>query len=238
MSKQRALLSLSLAVFLVGCESEMAPPPAARSTPPVTGASDAKPSPKPLLSTTAPVVDVATTPSKAQTPVTGASGAKPSPTPVVTPAPAPAPMATAEKWDAPVDGRPVFMKLRGEGVQIYTCKKTAAGYAWTFTGPEALLYNDKGRAVGKHGAGPSWELSDGSKVIAEPVGTDPEKHALPNLLLKTISTNGTGSLAKVKYIKRMDTDGGGMPTLPADEAHADKEERVPYRATYAFYAGS
>jgi hypothetical protein len=236
MSKQRALLCLSLAAFLVGCESEMAPPPA-RTTPPVTGTSDAKPSPKPVMTTPAPVVESPTTPSKGQSPVTGASGAKPSPTPMVTPAPT-APTATVEKWDTAVDGRPVFMKLRGEGVQIYTCKKTAGGYAWTFTGPEALLYNDKGRAVGKHGAGPSWELSDGSKVIAEPVGTDPEKHALPNMLLKTISTNGTGALAKVKYIKRMDTDGGGMPTLPADEAHADKEERVPYRATYAFYAGS
>ena len=158
--------------------------------------------------------------------------------PVMAVTPAVPPIATPV-WDAPVDGRPVFMKVRAEGVQIYQCKKNAKGaFMWALVAPEALLYNDKGRAVGKHGAGPSWELSDGSRVTAEKIASMPQGNAIPLLLLKTISTNGTGKLAAVKYIKRIETDGGTSPALPADAAHEGKEERIPYRATYVFYAGT
>jgi hypothetical protein len=129
--------------------------------------------------------------------------------------------------------------VRAEGVQIYQCKKTAAGtFQWALVAPEALLYNDKGRNIGKHGAGPAWELSDGSKVIAEKIASKPQPGSVDWLLLKTIATSGAGKLAKVKYIERIDTSGGTPPTMPADAAHEGKEERVPYRATYVFYAGS
>lgn len=195
MSKQRAIVYLSMVAILAGCRSETAKPTSTAQ--PMAATPTAKPIEK-----------------------------------AMTPMPAPV-------WDAPVDGRPRFMTVRAEGVQIYQCKKTDTGaFKWTLVAPEALLYNDKGRAIGKHGAGPSWELSDGSKVIAAKIASKPSKDSIDWVLLKTSSTSGTGALTKVKYIERIDTTGGTLPTMPADAAHENKEERVPYRATYVFYAGS
>src|SRR5438552_2440949 len=108
---------------------------------------------------------------KGEAPMTAAPTTKPGTAkPVAAVAPEPTPAAP---WDGPVDGRPVFMKVRAEGVQIYECKKSGDGYAWTLKAPEALLYNDKGRAIGKHYAGPTWELADGSKVTAEKIAAKP-----------------------------------------------------------------
>jgi hypothetical protein len=209
MSKKRAILFFGMSIILAGCGSEPAAPTPA--TPPVA----ASPTTKPVEKS-----------------VAIAAPAKPAPPPLAVMAPAPV-------WDAPVDGRPKFMTVRAEGVQIYQCKKTATGaFQWTLVAPEALLYNDKGRNIGKHGAGPFWQLSDGSKVVAAKIASKPQQGTIDWLLLKTESTSGSGALTKVKYIERIDTSGGTPPTLPADAAQEGKEERVPYRATYVFYAGS
>lgn len=209
MSKKRASVFFGMTLILAGCGSEPATPTAV--TPPMAAGATTKPVEK--------SVAIAVPPAPA-----------PKPTPLIVP---------AAVWDAPVDGLPKFMTVRAEGVQIYQCKKTAAGgFEWMHIAPEALLYNDKGRNIGKHGAGPAWELSDGSKVIAEKIASKPQPGTVDWLLLKTIATSGAGKLTKVKYVERIDTSGGTPPTMPADAAHEGKEERVPYRATYVFYAGS
>jgi hypothetical protein len=177
--------------------------------------------------------------SSSPSPTATAAATKPAEKAVAASAPAPNLTQITVAWDAPVDGRPVYMKVRAEGVQIYQSQKDAAGaYAWKWVAPEALLYDDKGRNIGKHGAGPFWELQDGSKVIAAKVGEEAHEGTLPWVLMKTSSTNEKGKLAVVKYVKRIDTTGGLPPGMAASGDHAGKEERAPYRATYVFYAGS
>jgi hypothetical protein len=38
---------------------------------------------------------------------------------------------------------------------------------WTLKAPEADLFDANGRAIGRHYAGPTWELMDGSEVVGK-----------------------------------------------------------------------
>jgi Protein of unknown function (DUF3455) len=139
------------------------------------------------------------------------------------------------------DGQAVLLKALGKGVQIYTCKARAddpSKFEWSFKAPEANLTNEHGEKIAKHYAGPTWEANDGSKVVGEvQKKADAPRHgAVPWLLLKARSNEGTGAFAKVTYIQRVDTEGGLAPAAGCDQAHANTEARVDYRATYYFYA--
>jgi uncharacterized protein DUF3455 len=142
----------------------------------------------------------------------------------------------------PPEGQVVLFKLHAEGVQIYQCKSTTPPGArfealqWVLTGPDAVLTDDKGDKVGKHYAGPTWEASDGSKVMADktPVEKTPKPPAVPWLLLKAASHEGDGKFSKVTFIRRVDTEGGAAPDAP-DVSYKGDELRVPYKATYIFY---
>jgi hypothetical protein len=134
----------------------------------------------------------------------------------------------------------VLLKALGKGVQIYTCKAPANDpnkFAWTFKAPEAELKNKEGENIGKHYAGPTWEASDGSKVVGalQQQAASPDPGAIPWLLLKAKSNEGTGTFSKVTYIQRVDTAGGKAPSDGCDQAHADAEARVDYTAYYYFY---
>ena len=65
----------------------------------------------------------------------------------------------------------VLAYFHAVGAQVYTCAKTAGteSYAWTLQKPDATLFDQKGEAVGTHGAGPTWTLKDGSSVVAKKV---------------------------------------------------------------------
>jgi hypothetical protein len=63
----------------------------------------------------------------------------------------------------------------------------------------------------------------------------PDPGAIPWLLLKAKSNEGTGTFSKVTYIQRVDTAGGKAPSDGCDQAHADAEARVDYTAYYYFY---
>ena len=67
--------------------------------------------------------------------------------------------------------------------------------AWAFTAPQATLTVD-GKAVGKHGAGPSWELLDGSAITAKAVANAPgaTENDIPWLKLEVTSTRARASL--------------------------------------------
>ncbi len=140
------------------------------------------------------------------------------------------------------DGQTVLLKALGKGVQIYDCLATAADpgkFDWSFKAPEADLTNEDGKKIAKHYAGPTWEANDGSKVVGElpPKKADaPRPGAVPWLLLKAKTNEGTGTFAKVTYIQRVGTEGGVAPTAGCDQAHANTEARVDYRANYYFYA--
>ena len=126
-----------------------------------------------------------------------------------------------------------------EGVQIYGCTETNGAFAWMLKGPEASLHDAKGAVIGKHFAGPTWQATDGSKVVGELVQSTPapQPGAVAWLLLHAKSHDGPGAMADVAYIVRTHTKGGAAPSTGCDAAHADAESRVLYSATYLFFRG-
>jgi len=126
------------------------------------------------------------------------------------------------------------------GVQIYECnasKDEPTRFEWIFKAPEADLFDKAGNKIGKHYAGPTWELNDGSKVVGEVKARDngPDPTAIPWLLMSAKSTSGTGVFSQVKSIQRLRTVGGRAPTEACSKAQAGKVTGVAYKATYHFY---
>ncbi|HAM49921.1 MAG TPA: hypothetical protein DCP92_04220 [Nitrospiraceae bacterium] len=134
----------------------------------------------------------------------------------------------------------VSLEAQGKGVQIYECKAStndAKRFEWVFKGPEAELFDNTGKMIGKHYAGPTWESNDGSKVIGVVKAQDsgPDPNAIPWLLLTAKSTSGDGVFSRVTSIQRLNTSGGKTPAEGCNQALADQEIRIPYKATYYFY---
>jgi hypothetical protein len=128
----------------------------------------------------------------------------------------------------------LVLKARGEGVQIYACVK-ADDWVWKLKGPEATLFDEKHQAIGKHFAGPTWRLDDGSEVQGKMVESRPQPGTIPWLILTAKSTGGEGRLNKVDAVRRTDTQGGVAPATGCDAEHAGVEVRVPYSAVYSFF---
>jgi hypothetical protein len=129
-------------------------------------------------------------------------------------------------------GERVVLAVLAVGLQIYQCKPSADGkLAWTFTAPQATLTVD-GKVVGKHGAGPSWELLDGSLITAKAVGNAPgaTENDILWLKLEVTSHKGAGQLDGVTTVQRINTKGGVM------KGACDRErgEGMPYEADYVF----
>jgi hypothetical protein len=139
----------------------------------------------------------------------------------------------------PPSGNALAFHLDATGVQIYACKAVSTGYDWVFQGPEANLYGEAGELQGTHFAGPTWKSIDGSAVVAAKIGEDtPDATAIPWLLLEARSNTGSGRMARVSYIQRLETVGGLRPTSGCDAEHAGAVARVPYEAVYYFYKPS
>jgi hypothetical protein len=138
-------------------------------------------------------------------------------------------------------GSAVFIfEFAAQGDQIYACEATPEDpttFAWTFKAPEAELRNARGEVIATHFAGPTWQGSDGSTVVAAVAerADAPSEDAIPWLLLEAKSHTGSGVFSTTTYIQRLDTVGGIAPGTGCDAAHANAETRVPYEATYAFY---
>jgi hypothetical protein len=112
------------------------------------------------------------------------------------------------------------------------------GFEWTLKAPEATLTDDAGQALAKHYAGPTWEATDGSKVVGamKAKADAPDSNAIPWLLIEAKSNEGHGVLSNIAWVQRAATVGGKAPSTGCDKAHAGAEVRVDYRATYYFYA--
>jgi len=137
-------------------------------------------------------------------------------------------------------GQVLKMEAKGTGVQIYTCgidKNDASKYAWIFKAPEADLVDARGKIIGKHYAGPTWEASDGSKVVGQVKASSSESDpkSIPSLLLNAVSNSGTGVFAKTTSIQRLFPVSGKAPADGCDQDHLGKEVRVTYTAQYYFY---
>jgi hypothetical protein len=102
--------------------------------------------------------------------------------------------------------------LHAERAQVYECKTANDGtLTWQFREPIATLLLD-GKTVGRHYAGPNWELVDGSRVTAKPVeSTAGETPAdIPWLKLDVVDQRGAGALSGVTSVQRINTKGGAV----------------------------
>jgi hypothetical protein len=140
-------------------------------------------------------------------------------------------------------GQSLTLATKATGVQIYECgidKNAGIGFTWIFKAPEAELFTARGKKIGKHYAGPTWEANDGSKVVGQLKASDkgPDAGAIPWLLLNAKSNSGQGLFAQTTSIQRLNTAGGKAPADGCDQAHLGSEVRVPYTAQYYFYNGS
>lgn len=136
------------------------------------------------------------------------------------------------------DGNVLAFTLSARGDQVYACSAREASFAWTFVEPEATLFEGSGCRAGEHYAGPTWEASDGSTVVAAKVADQTvDATAIPWLLLKASATAGEGRMSRVTYVQRLATEGGLAPTSGCDAAHVGARRGVSYRAIYAFFRG-
>jgi Protein of unknown function (DUF3455) len=130
----------------------------------------------------------------------------------------------------------IVLAVAAEGVQIYESKPNpSGGFQWSLKAPEAELKSASGQVLGKHGAGPSWTLNDGSSIVGSlpPLKNVAASGSIPWLLIAVKSKSGSGTLDKVDYVLRVATDGGVAPVEPP--AVDGATTRVKYHAIYVFF---
>lgn len=137
-------------------------------------------------------------------------------------------------------GNKVAMETVGVGEITYECrdKKDAAGqFEWVFVGPDAVLNDRSGKAVGKYFGPPAtWQSSDGSKVTATQVAVSPTSAGnIPLQLVKANPATGNGAMTGVTFIQRVATKGGVAPATACDATSKGKKEIVKYQADYIIY---
>src|SRR5215210_8635902 len=142
--------------------------------------------------------------------------------------------ATAQVPDAiAAAGETAVLTVHAEGAQVYECKADAGGkLVWAFREPVATLILE-GKTVGRHYAGPTWEHSDGSAVMAKAVARAPgvAQRDIPWLKLEVTERRGSGILGDVSTIQRINTQGGATDgTCERGGALLS----MPYSSTYVF----
>jgi Protein of unknown function (DUF3455) len=129
--------------------------------------------------------------------------------------------------------------ISATGVQIYECSGASSSTvaAWTFVAPEAQLFDEYGRSMGSHGAGPYWMAIDGSRVVGSvrACADAPASGAIPWLLLTTQSVGAPGVLSAVSFIQRVNTEGGIAPASGCNAQSIGQRVRVGYRADYRLF---
>jgi hypothetical protein len=132
----------------------------------------------------------------------------------------------------------LVVQVHAKGDQIYSCEVDGPQPGWVLKAPEAQLFDKDGKAFGKHFAGPSWEATDGSRVVGKAAANvaSPDADSIPWLLVKVVSHAGEGVLARITSIQRINTKGGKAPASGCDAGHAGPEVRVAYSADYLFFA--
>jgi hypothetical protein len=142
-----------------------------------------------------------------------------------------APVAAPAAFE--VADRPAVLVAHAAGAQVYECKANAGGGTnWVFREPVATLVR-RGETIGRHYAGPTWELTDGDlvkgKQSASAPGVTPGDVAL--LRLDVVEHRGSGVLKDAKLVLRLNTHGG---VLQGQCPKAGELRAEPYSADYAF----
>ena len=135
---------------------------------------------------------------------------------------------------AAASGEAPMLTVHAEGAQVYECKADTSGkLTWQFREPIAALFVNE-KTVGRHYAGPSWELADGSLVTAKASGRAPGATAkdIPLLKLEVTSQRGTGQLTGASTIQRINTRGG---SADGSCEQTGSFLSVPYSADYIFF---
>lgn len=141
---------------------------------------------------------------------------------------------------APDADETLLLSVAARGVQIYECRTAKAGdqTEWAFVAPEAELLDAGGRPVGSHGAGPSWQAQDGSRVVGSVKRRvdAPVAGTIPWLLVATRDGGPPGRFSRVTSIQRVNTTGGAAPASGCGPRSLGVNVRVPYTADYHLYA--
>jgi hypothetical protein len=140
----------------------------------------------------------------------------------------------------PAANETLAMIVAAKGVQIYECRarKDGTGVEWSFVAPDAELFDTRGQAIGRHGAGPYWQARDGSRIVGtlQARADAPTSSAIPWLLLSTKSTGPDGTFGKVTSIQRINTVGGLAPSTPCTRETTGSSVRIDYTADYRLFA--
>lgn len=153
-------------------------------------------------------------------------------------------------------GYKAFLAEHAEGTQAYICLPSGDGASWTFFGPQATLFNDKGEQVITHFLSPNpdengtpratWQHSrDTSAIWAVAIAnsSDPDfvtPGAIPWLLLQVTGAQYGPAwgdrLTGTRFIQRVNTGGGAAPAAGCSLAtDVGKKAFAAYTATYVFY---
>lgn len=130
-------------------------------------------------------------------------------------------------------GEPIAI-LHAVGAQMYECRKSDLDtLTWVLREPAALLMRN-GKSVGRHFAGPTWELADGSMVKAKLRSQPPASRPsdIPTLDLVVTESRGGDPIASAQSTRRINTAGG---VAKGGCVGAGDVTAVPYSADYAFY---
>ena len=131
-----------------------------------------------------------------------------------------------------VADRTAVLTVHAEGAQVYECKPGPdGGPVWSFREPIATLISD-GRTVGRHFAGPSWQVGEAvvkGRLAGSAPGTTPAD--IPWLKLDLVEHHGEGVLKDAALVLRLATHGGVL-TGGCDTQGALRA--VSYSADYVF----
>jgi Protein of unknown function (DUF3455) len=106
------------------------------------------------------------------------------------------------------------------------------------------LTGDNGQVIATHFAGPggatepTWQATDGSKVVGTVLARSPNPGTIPLLLLKGTPTpvgGDGGRLGATTFIQRVNTKGGVADPTKCNAGAVGTELPVPYSADYYFW---
>ncbi|WP_442498254.1 DUF3455 domain-containing protein [Methylobacter sp. sgz302048] len=153
-------------------------------------------------------------------------------------------------------GNKAFLVGHAEGTQDYICLPSGSGFAWTFFGPQATLFNDNDKQIITHFLSPNPFEADASRVTWQQSqdtstvwgagiasSSDPDfvqPGAIPWLLVQVVGAQdgptGGGKLTETTFIQRLNTSGGTAPSAGCDlSTDIGKKALVRYTADYFFY---
>lgn len=138
------------------------------------------------------------------------------------------------------DGNKLFRVGHAVGVQIYSCSAAPGGGTWTFVAPRADVYDNHGKLIMTHFAGPTWQARDGSYVVGrKDAGVSVDPTAVDWLKLSATATSvgpDGDQLAHTTFVQRLNTSGGiAPPASTCDSGTTGTLAAVPYTADYYFW---